>query len=186
MRTLAYEEGVRLYRLALSLGENDLDDEMLCRLYLGLARALNASTDIAGSVDASVRAAAVAQAVGRPDLLAEAALVREAIAPSPLEAMTQRLCQEALARVDTAHVPPDRDRRDGPSAGVGLPAGARPAPDPAGCGHGSHNRRAVGSLDRRIAAGARRSHSQLRRGTGGCQRGLQRRRHRTVRAAPSR
>lgn len=104
MRTLAYEEGVRLYRLALSLGENDLDDEMLCRLYLGLARALNASTDIVGSVDASVRAAAVAQAVARPDLLAEAALVREAIAPSPLEAMTQRLCVEALARVETADV----------------------------------------------------------------------------------
>jgi predicted ATPase len=37
MRTLAYEEGARLYRLALSLGENDLDDELLCRLFLGLA-----------------------------------------------------------------------------------------------------------------------------------------------------
>lgn len=104
MRTLAYEEGARLYRLALSLGENDVDDELLCRLYLGLARALNASTDIAGGVDASVRAAAHAQALSRPDLLAEAALVREAIAPSPLEATTQRLCEEALPGVDPADV----------------------------------------------------------------------------------
>ena len=104
MRTLAYEEGARLYRLALSLGENDLDDELLCWLYLGLARALNGSTDIVGSVDASVRAAAHAHAMSRPDLLAEAALVREAIAPSPVEATTQRLCEEALARVDPADV----------------------------------------------------------------------------------
>ena len=104
MRTLAYEEGARLYRLGLSLGENDLDDELLCRLYLGLARALNASTDIAGSVEASVRAAASAQKLARPDLLAEAALVRETVAPTPLEATTQRLCEEALARVDRAEV----------------------------------------------------------------------------------
>ncbi|MDQ1741293.1 MAG: hypothetical protein QOE53_2945, partial [Pseudonocardiales bacterium] len=104
MRTLAYEEGARLYRLALSLGENDLDDELLCPLFLGLARALNASTDIAGSVEASVRAAASAQKLARPDLLAEAALVRETIAPSPLEATTKRLCEEALARIDPADV----------------------------------------------------------------------------------
>ena len=104
MNTLAYEEAARLYRLALSLGGNDLDDEHLCGLYLGLARALNASTDVVGSVDASVRAATLAQAMSRPELLAEAALVREAIAPSPLEATTQRLCEEALARGDPADV----------------------------------------------------------------------------------
>lgn len=104
MEALAYEEGARLYRLALSLGEDELDDEMRYRLHLGLARALNASTDIAGSVDASVRAAAAAQALARPDLLAEAALVREAIGPSPSEATTRRLCEQALMVVDRADV----------------------------------------------------------------------------------
>ncbi|MFC9690021.1 ATP-binding protein [Kribbella sp. NPDC056951] len=104
MEALAYEEGARLYRLALSLGEDELDDEMRCRLYLGLSSALNASTDIAGSVDASVRAAAAAGAMARPSLLAEAALVREANAPTPLEATTRRLCEQALAVVDRADI----------------------------------------------------------------------------------
>jgi DNA-binding CsgD family transcriptional regulator len=102
MKALAYEEGARLYRLALSLGEDEVDDELRCRLWLGLSGALNASTDLAGSVDASVRAAAVAVSLDRPDLLAEAALVREANAPTALEAATIRLCEQALAVVDTA------------------------------------------------------------------------------------
>ncbi|MBA3887620.1 MAG: AAA family ATPase [Acidobacteria bacterium] len=104
MVALAYEEGARLYRLALTLAEDQLDEEMRSRLYLGLARALNASTDIAGSVDASVQAAAAAQALARPDLLAQAALVREANAPTALEATTRRLCEQALAVVDRADV----------------------------------------------------------------------------------
>lgn len=102
MHALAYEEGARLYRLALTLAEDQLDEEMRCRLYLGLAGALNATTDIAGSVDATVRAAAAAQILSRPDLLAEAALVREANAPTPLEATTGSLCDRALAVVDPA------------------------------------------------------------------------------------
>jgi DNA-binding CsgD family transcriptional regulator len=104
MAALAYEEGARLYRLALTLAEDQLDDEMRSRLYLGLACALNASTDIAGSVDASVHAAAAARALARPDLLAQAALVREAYAPSALEATTRGLCEQALAVVDSADV----------------------------------------------------------------------------------
>ncbi len=104
MEALGYEESARLYRLALTLAGDQLDDETRCWLYLGLARALNSATDIAGSVDASVRAAAAAEALARPDLLAEAALVREANAPTALEATTRRLCEQALAVVDTAHV----------------------------------------------------------------------------------
>jgi len=100
MDAVAYEEGARLYRLALTLAEGQLGDETRCRLYLGLARALNASTDIAGSVEASVRAAAAAQSLARPDLLAQAALVREAISPTALEATTRRICEQALAVVD--------------------------------------------------------------------------------------
>lgn len=104
MQALAYEEGARLYRLALSLGEDELDDDLRCPLYLGLASALNASTNIAASVEASVRAAAAARAMARPDLLAEAALVREAITPTSLEATTRRLCEQALVVVDRADV----------------------------------------------------------------------------------
>lgn len=104
MDALAYEEGARLYRLALTLADDQLDDEMRHRLYLGLARALNASTDIAGSVDASVRAAAAARALARPELLAQAPLVREANVPTALEATTRRLCEQALAAVDVADV----------------------------------------------------------------------------------
>jgi len=104
MEALAYEEAARLYRLALSLAEDQLDDEMRARLYLGLARALNASTDIAGSVGASVQAAVAAQGLARPDLLAQAALVREANAPTALEATTRRLCEQALTVVDRADI----------------------------------------------------------------------------------
>ena len=70
---------------------------------LGLSRALNASTDIAGSVEASVRAAAAAQKLARPDLLAEAALVRETIAPTPLEATTSDSAR-SFSRIDPADV----------------------------------------------------------------------------------
>ena len=37
MRRLAYEEAVRLYRLALATGAADLDDECRCRLLLAAA-----------------------------------------------------------------------------------------------------------------------------------------------------
>jgi DNA-binding CsgD family transcriptional regulator len=100
MRTLAYEEGARLFHLALTIGDVELDALTRCRLLLSEARALNASVDIAGCIEACVQAATLARGIGRADLLAKAALVRDAIGPTLSEATTRRLCDEALEDVD--------------------------------------------------------------------------------------
>ena len=104
MRGLAYEEGARLFRLALSVGQGELDEAAECRLLLGLARALHLSADIAGCLQACLAAAALARGMGRADLLAEAALVPDAIGPAASELTTQQLCREALAALDPSHV----------------------------------------------------------------------------------
>jgi DNA-binding CsgD family transcriptional regulator/tetratricopeptide (TPR) repeat protein len=96
MRTLAYEEGARLFQLALSVGEGELDALAECRLLRGLARAMHLSGDVTGCLEACVAAAGLARGQGRADLFAEAALVPEAIGPTPSEMITRQLCLEAL------------------------------------------------------------------------------------------
>ncbi len=98
MRRLAYEEVARLYRLALTVGADDIDDDRRCRLQLGLAGALKAAGELSGRLAASREAAALARGLRRPDLLAEAALAMEG-GESSLEAevSVRASCEEALA-----------------------------------------------------------------------------------------
>jgi hypothetical protein len=104
MQGLAYEEGARLFRLALSVGRGELDEDAECRLLLGLGRALHLSADIAGCVEACVAAATLARGMGRADLLAEAALVPDAIGPTTSELTIRQLCSEALVALDPSHI----------------------------------------------------------------------------------
>ncbi|WP_238413014.1 hypothetical protein [Saccharothrix deserti] len=77
MRRHAYEEGARLFRLALDVGAGELDQAGRCRLLLALGGALYLSSDLPGGLDACPEAAALAADIGRPDLVARAALVTE-------------------------------------------------------------------------------------------------------------
>jgi DNA-binding CsgD family transcriptional regulator len=100
MRRLGYEEGARLFRLAIDVGGGELDEICRCRLLLATARALFRSGEIAACVDTCAEAATRAARIGRADLMAQAALVPEAVGPSATEATTRRLCADALAVVD--------------------------------------------------------------------------------------
>jgi len=100
MRQLAYEEAARLFRQAVETGGADLDDEGRCRLLLSAGRALHLSGDFASRLQVCLDAAALAREMDRPDLLAEAALLMEAVGQARFELATRRLCEEALARLD--------------------------------------------------------------------------------------
>jgi DNA-binding CsgD family transcriptional regulator len=99
VRRLAFEEGVRLYRAALSTDAGSLDTAELCQLNIALGRAAYFAGDLPGCVDAAVAAAAAARAARSSELLAEAALVLE-VAPDPrVHAVARELCDEALAEL---------------------------------------------------------------------------------------
>ena len=55
MRGLAYEEGARLFQMALDIGDPDLGDEQLSRLLIDLADAQWRSSDLEGCRTACVR-----------------------------------------------------------------------------------------------------------------------------------
>ncbi len=97
MRQLAYEEGARLFQQALHVGGAGLDDDERCSLLLAAGRALHLSADLGGRLDACLQAAEVARRMGRPDLVAEAALVMEAVGHPGFDIATRRLCEEALS-----------------------------------------------------------------------------------------
>jgi hypothetical protein len=103
-RRLAYEEAARLFQLALTVGRGHIDLPARYRLTLGLARTRHLAGDGAGCVEARVAAAGLARETGCPELLAEAALVAEAVGPTPTEAPTRQLCREALAALPAEHV----------------------------------------------------------------------------------
>ncbi|CAN5228316.1 AAA family ATPase [soil metagenome] len=104
MRVLAFEEGARLFRLALDVGGAHLNDADRCRLLLSLGGALHASADLNGRLDACLQASAVARRIGRPDLVAEAALILEGVFGYPdSDLVTRRLCEEAMAALDSEH-----------------------------------------------------------------------------------
>ena len=95
MRQGAYEEAGRLLRQAVHLGGTSLDDGTRCRLLLGAARAANLAADFGPCLDACLETAALARQMGRPDLLAEAALVMDAGGEAGFDTVIRRLCQEA-------------------------------------------------------------------------------------------
>ena len=101
MRSLAFEEAARLFRLALDVAGADLDDVGRCRLLLRLGGALHAAADVNSRLDACVQAAAIARRIGRPDLIAEAALILVGVFGHPeSDLTTRRLCEEAMAGID--------------------------------------------------------------------------------------
>ena len=104
VRRLAYEEGARLYRAALAFPAPVLPDEERFRVLAALGRAAYLAGDLGGCADAAVAAAAAAGALGRADLVGQAALVVEA-APDPgVNAVAERLCEQALAQLgDDGH-----------------------------------------------------------------------------------
>jgi DNA-binding CsgD family transcriptional regulator len=97
MRRLAYEEAARLFRQTLDIGGPELDGEDHCTLLLAVGTAAHLSADLGGRLDACLQAAEVARTLGRPDLLAEAALVMEPVGRPGFDLATRRLCQEAIA-----------------------------------------------------------------------------------------
>ena len=101
MNVLAFEEAARLYRQSLDVGGAHLDDEERCRLLLRVAAALHASADVNGRLDACLQAAGLARRMGRPDLVAEAALILEGVFGYPeSDVAGRRLCEEALAGLE--------------------------------------------------------------------------------------
>jgi len=97
VRRLAYEEGVRLYRAALAFDRGAIVGAERCRLLVALGRAAYFAGDLAGCVDAATLAAEAGRAAGSPEMVAEAALVLEAAPGEGVNAVADRLCEEALA-----------------------------------------------------------------------------------------
>jgi DNA-binding CsgD family transcriptional regulator/tetratricopeptide (TPR) repeat protein len=96
MRRLAFEEGVRLYQLALEVGASDLDELVACQLLLSLARARYRAGQLGDCLKACEQAAAAARRLGRPDLIGEAAVIPETVSEPSVNTVVRDLCQEAL------------------------------------------------------------------------------------------
>jgi DNA-binding CsgD family transcriptional regulator len=96
---LAYEEGVRLYRLALDVGGSELDDLDRCQLLLALGAGQSLSGDHPGRLRTCRRAAALARSMARPDLIAEAALILDGGDGAEADRLVRRLCEEALRQL---------------------------------------------------------------------------------------
>jgi len=96
---LAWEDAARLYGAALDAGGQLAWDDR-CRLLLGRARARFRSAELADALDDSLEAARMARSAGRTDLVAQAALVLDAVGDPRLLAAVRDLCEEALAAPD--------------------------------------------------------------------------------------
>jgi DNA-binding CsgD family transcriptional regulator len=103
MRQLAYEDAARLFRRALDIGAGELDEVDRCRLLLGVGGALHLSSDIAGGIDACVEAASLARDIGRPDLMAEAALVTPPTLVPEADLTIRKLCERAMEALGPEH-----------------------------------------------------------------------------------
>ena len=97
---LAFEEAVRLYRLALDVGAGEGDAADRCRVRIAMGHALHRAGELVACLGAATEAAAEAVALGRPDLAAEAALLLEATADPELNAAVKVLCEQALAALE--------------------------------------------------------------------------------------
>jgi DNA-binding CsgD family transcriptional regulator len=100
MEELAFEEAVRLYRQALSVGEEEIGEEDRDRLELALATALHRSGDLPGSQDTA--AGVGRRAMRRQDRLwlARTALAMEATGVPEWDGEICRICDQALAGDD--------------------------------------------------------------------------------------
>lgn len=99
MRSHAYEDGARLFRRALDVGGADLDAAVRCRVLVALGAALYLASDLPGGLDACLQAAALGAEIGRPDLVAEAALVTEPTFEPAIDNVVRQLCETAIASI---------------------------------------------------------------------------------------
>jgi len=98
--SLAFEEAVRLYRRALSVGEGETGENDRSRLELALAEALHRSGDLAGSQETAAGVGRRAERRRDRGLLARTALVMEASGVPEWDGEICRICEQALAGED--------------------------------------------------------------------------------------
>jgi DNA-binding CsgD family transcriptional regulator len=101
-QSLAFEEAVRLYRQALSVGDAEIGEDDRSRLELALAEVLHRSGDLPGSQE---MAASVGRRAGRRRdrlWLARTALVMEATGVPEWDGEICRVCEQALTGADLA------------------------------------------------------------------------------------
>jgi ATP/maltotriose-dependent transcriptional regulator MalT len=94
---LAFEEAVRLYRQALAVGEEEVDEDDRSRLELALAAALYLSGDLPGAQQTATRAARRGERRRDRLGLAHAALVMEASGVPEWDGEICRVCEQALS-----------------------------------------------------------------------------------------
>jgi len=99
-QSLAFEEAVRLYRQALSVGEGEIGENDRSRLELALAEALHRSGDLPGSQETAARVGRRAERRRDRGLLARTALVMEASGVPEWDGEICRICEQALAGDD--------------------------------------------------------------------------------------
>src|SRR6266851_986402 len=99
-QSLAFEEAVRLYLQALSVGEGEIGDPDRSRLELALAVALHRSGDLPGSQETAARVGRRAERRRDRGLLARTALVMEATGVPEWDGEICRICEQALAGED--------------------------------------------------------------------------------------
>ena len=98
--SLAFEEAVRLYRQALSVGEGEIRDPDRFRLELALAEALHRSGDLPGSQRTATAVGRRAERQRDRLWLARTALVMEATGVPEWDGEICRICEQALAGND--------------------------------------------------------------------------------------
>jgi len=98
--SLAFEEAVRLYRQALSVGEGEIGENDRSRLELALAEALHRSGDLPGSQQTAAGVGRRAERRRDRGLLARTALVMEATGVPEWDGEICRICEQALAGDD--------------------------------------------------------------------------------------
>ncbi len=98
--SLAFDEAVRLYRQALSVGEGEIGEDDRSRLELALAAELHRSGDLPGAQQTAVRVGRRAEARRDRPWLARTALVMEATGVPEWDGEICRFCEQALAGDD--------------------------------------------------------------------------------------
>lgn len=99
VRRLAFEEGVRLYHRAMAMESTSEAPAERCVVRIALGRAAYFAGDVQACADAAIAAADAAAQAGSPDLMGEAALVLEATAHPAVNAVAERLCEQALTEL---------------------------------------------------------------------------------------
>jgi DNA-binding CsgD family transcriptional regulator/tetratricopeptide (TPR) repeat protein len=99
-QSLAFEEAVRLYRQALSVGDGETGENNRSRLELALAAALHRSGDLPGSQETAAGVGRRAERRRDRGLLARTALVMEATGVPEWDGEICRICEQALAGDD--------------------------------------------------------------------------------------